>query len=342
MNRSATSPRRAPRILIRAAIGLLAVLLAACNAGASAGPTKLVVGLGYIPSVQFAQFYYADQAGYYSAAGLQVEFQNKIDPELIILVGQGGVDIGVADGTSVIPAVSQAIPIKYVYTVYAEFPNVIVAKASSGITSAADLKGKRIGIPGKFGSSWIHLEALLADANLTANDVQLVLFPDFGQLAALEKDAVDAAAGYANNEPVRLQQEGIAPVALALPDDKQLPGPGLIVGDKTLASKRAAVVAFASATRRAMEEIAADPKKGLDASVARVPELASQRDAQLAVLQATISQWQSDYTRANGTGAVDQALWDRSIAFMSSLPDKVVAKPITSTGCIVTGFLPKA
>ena len=300
-----------------------------------------MIGLGYIPSVQFAQFYYADQAGYYADAGLDVEFQNKIDPELITLVGQGAVDVGIADGTSVVPAVSQDIPIRYVMTVYAQFPNVVVAKAASGIRSAADLKGKRIGIPGKFGSSWIHLQALLAGANLTTSDVTLVLFPDFGQLAALQKGAVDAAAGYANNEPIRLAETGETPVSLALPADQQLPGPGLIVGAATLAAKHDAILAFAEATRHAMADIAADPAKGVDASIARIPELASQRDAQLAVLTATVEQWQSDYTKANGTGAIDPAMWDRAITFMGSLPDKLLAKPVSAADCIDTTFLPK-
>ena len=70
-------------------------------------------------------------------------------PDLITLVGQGAIDIGVADGTSVIPAVSQGIPVRYVATIYAKFPNVVFAKASSGITTAADLKGRKIGTPGQ-------------------------------------------------------------------------------------------------------------------------------------------------------------------------------------------------
>src|SRR5687767_4750820 len=45
-------------------------------------PVALSVGLGFIPSVQFAPFYLADQAGYYREAGVDVEFQNRIDPEL--------------------------------------------------------------------------------------------------------------------------------------------------------------------------------------------------------------------------------------------------------------------
>ena len=77
--------------------------------GATAA-TPLTVGLGYIPNVQFAQFYRAELAGYYDEAGLDVTFQNKIDPELIVLLGQGAVDVGMADGTSIIAAVSQKHP----------------------------------------------------------------------------------------------------------------------------------------------------------------------------------------------------------------------------------------
>ena len=168
----------------------------------------LTVGLGYIPSVQFAQFYLADQAGYYRDAGLTVDLQNKRDPDLITLLGQGAIDIGNGDGTSVIPAVSQGIPIVYTATIYGQFPSVVLAKADSGITTAADLKGKKIGIPGKYGSSWIMLQALLGSASLTTDDVTIVEYPDYGQAAALQQGAVDAATGFANNEPIQLRKAG--------------------------------------------------------------------------------------------------------------------------------------
>jgi NitT/TauT family transport system substrate-binding protein len=306
-----------------------------------AAPVKLVVGLGYIPNVQFAQFYLADQAGYYRDAGLQVEFQNKIDPDLVTLVGQGAVDIGISDGTSVIPAVSQGIPIRYVFTVFAQFPSIVFAKATSGIAAAADLRGKKVAIPGKYGSSWIQLQALLAGVGLTTADLQLVLFPDFGQLAALEKGAVDAATGYANNEPVRLELAGEKASVLALPPASQLPGPGLIVGAGALnGPKKDALRAFVTATQRAMRAIEADPTKGVDAAINRIPELATDRPAQLAVLQATIALWESDYTRTNEMGAVDPALWERSISFMASLPGKLLAKPVTAADCTSSALLP--
>jgi NitT/TauT family transport system substrate-binding protein len=304
-----------------------------------AEPTALNVGLGYIPSVQFAQFYLADQAGYYRDAGLDVTFQNKIDPELVTLVGDGAVDVGIADGTSVIPAVSRDIPVRYVFTVYADFPSIVFAKASSGIAGPADLAGRKVGIPGRYGSSWIQLQALLAGVGLTPEDVQIVPFPDFGQLAALEQGVVDAATGFVNNEPVRLELGGTPTVVLALPDDAQLPGNGLIVGTETIEGPKAdAIRAFVAATRRAMEEIIADPERGLEAAIVEVPELAGDRDAQLAVLRATIETWQSDYTSANGLGAVDAAAWERSIAFMSGLPDSPVAGPVTVADVIDAQF----
>ncbi len=341
---------RGPQSLA-AALAAIALLAAACGGGASpstpgstgptpgAEPVALTVGLGYIPSVQFAQFYLADQAGYYRDAGLEVTFENKIDSDLVTLVGQGGIDVGIADGTSVIPAVSQDIPIRYVFTVYADFPSIVFARESSGIAGPADLAGRKIGIPGRFGSSWIQLQALLAGVGLTPEDVDVVPFPDFGQLAALEQGVVDAATGFVNNEPVRLELAGTPTVVLALPDDAQLPGNGLIVGQATLEGPKGdAVAAFAAATRRAMEEIAADPEVGLEAAITRVPELATDRDAQLAVLRATIDTWQNAYTDANGLGAVDPAAWERSIEFMSGLPDSPVARPVTVDEVIDAGF----
>ena len=351
--RTAAPPVRGRRIpgRPRLLLGVLAVIAAACGGAATptpgaptpsptpVTPVKLTVGLGYIPSVQFAQFYLADQAGYYRDEGLAVTFQNKVDPELITLVAQGALDVGIADGTSVIPAVSQGIPVQYIFTVYADFPSIVFAKASSGIAGPADLAGKKLGIPGKYGSSWIQLQALLAGAGLTPADLEIVPFPDYGQLAALEQGVVDAATGFVNNEPIRLELSGTPAVVLALPADSQLPGNGLIVAQKTLDGPKAdAIRRFVAATRKAMAEIAADPQKGLEAAIARVPELATDRAAQLAVLEATIDTWQNDFTDANGIGAVDPAAWERSIAFMSGLPDSPVAKPVTVADCIDATF----
>jgi NitT/TauT family transport system substrate-binding protein len=300
----------------------------------------LTVGLGYVPSVQFAQFYLADEAGYYVDAGLDVTFQNKVDPDLITLVAQGALDIGMGDGTSLIPAVSQGIPVIYAATVFGRFPNVIFSLEESGIDSVTDLVGRSVGIPGRFGSSWVALQALLASAGLTSNDVEVVTYPDFGHGVAVAEGQVDAAIGYVNNEPVQLAREGLATDVLRIDDVAPLPGPGLVVGTATLETKREALRAFTAATLRAMEEIVADPRRGLDATFARVPELAADPDTQLAVLEATVDAWQSDYSREHGLGSIDREAWAAAVDIMTALPDSVVTTPPTIDELVTDELLP--
>ncbi len=322
---------------------LMATTAIACTGGASPSanePVKLAVGLGFFPSVQFAQFYLADQAGYYRDAGLEVELINKIDLELVTLVGQGAVDIALADGTSVVPAVSQGIPIRYGATIYADFPNVVFAPGASGIKTIADLKGRKIGTPGRYGSSWIMLQALLGDAGLTPDDVELVLFPDFSQSACVDRGECDAATGFANNEPVVLGLAGGDPVVFTVDDIVPLVGNGLIVGDSTLAAKGDALRALVDATLRAEREIIADPEKGLEAAIVRVPEVGSDRDTQLAVLKATIDMWQDETTATAGLGALDRPGWSAMLDFMTNLPDSPVAKPVTVDQLLTDKLLP--
>ncbi len=331
-------------LFVRRFVAGLAVIaiVAGCGAGAASPSTRtaLKVGLGYIPSVQFAQFYYADRQGYYRDAGLDVTFQNGNDAELTTLIGQGAVDIGISDGTSVIPAASQGIPIKYAATIYSQFPSIVLAKTPAAITSAAELKGRRLGTPGKYGSSWVMLQALLASAGLTPDDLTITLYPDFGQAVALSQGQIDAATGFANNEPVQLKLQGVDTTVLHVDQITPLPGPGLVVGTSTLAAKHDALKAFVATTLRAMQEIKADPQKGVDASIAAVPDLGTNPSLQRAILDATIAIWSSPYTDAHGLGAIDVSAWQKSVDFMHSLPDGAVPSPLPAEQLVTTELLP--
>ncbi len=347
------------RITMLALTAAISVALAGCNqttvspsppppspqpsadgsAEPSAPPTPLTVGLGFIPSVQFAPFYRADQAGYYEEAGVDVTFQNKIDPDLVTLVGQGAVDVGLADGTSVIPAVSNGIPIKYVATIYGRFPSVVFAKASSGIAEAKDLAGKKLGIPGRFGSSWIMLQALLRSANLTPGG------PRRRRVSRLRSGRGRHARarsmpqpGFVNNEPVQLRLTGEEVNILRVDEITPLPGNGLIVGASALDAKRDAITGFVAATLRAMEEITETPEVGLEAALIAVPELASQRDTQAAILDATIEVWRGPVQERGGLGAIEPTDWEASLEFLTELG--LVPNPVTVDDLIDTGLQP--
>jgi NitT/TauT family transport system substrate-binding protein len=318
---------------------------AGASPGFSCGPaptglTPLTVGLGYIPSVQFAPFYLAQAACYYQDAGLAVTFQNKIETDLVLLVGQGDIDIGVADGTDVIPAVSQGVPVRYITTIYGVYPSIVFAKATSGIVGAADLRGRKIGIPGRYGSSWIMLQALLESAGMKPDDVMVQEYPDFGQGVAVQQGVVAAATGFANNEPVQLELGGTKAVVLHVDDVVRLPGPGLIASTATIDAKRAAIAAFVAATIRAMNDIFTNQAKGLDASIAAVPDLGTNRAVQAAILKATIETWPGTGYGIGGEtfGGIDRAGWAASIAYMTKLG--LVPKPVTVDDLVDATLLP--
>src|SRR5579875_2796515 len=97
----------------------------------------ITLGMGYIPDVQFAPFYLADQRGYYRQSGLQVKFDYSTSPNLIQLVGAGNVDFAIADGTDVIAATAQGVPVTYVAALYQHLPAAIFSLADKNIHSVA-------------------------------------------------------------------------------------------------------------------------------------------------------------------------------------------------------------
>ena len=182
------------------------------------------------------------------------------------------------------------------------------------------------------------LQALLASAKLTTDDVEIVEYPDFTQEAAVEQGAVDAATGFANNEPVQLELHGSDPVILRIDDITPLPGPGLIASTATLDAKHDAISAFVAATLQAMEEIKADPTVGLDAAIAAVPELATAKDAQAAILKATIDSWSGPTQQARSLGAIDRDGWTASIAYLAR--SGMVKDPVTTDQVVREDLLP--
>jgi ABC-type nitrate/sulfonate/bicarbonate transport system substrate-binding protein len=151
-------------------------------------------------------------------------------------------------------------------------------------------------------------------------------------------DAVDAATGFANNEPVQLELSGTPASVLRVDEIVPLPGPGLIAGVGTLEEQPDAVQAFVVATLRAMEEIKDNPAVGLDAAIAAVPELGTDRDTQAAILAATIDAWEGALQTERGLGAVDRDGWQASIEFLEDLD--LVPNPITIEDLLRDDLLP--
>lgn len=326
----------------------LSLVVGACGEAPLASPqastrTVLSVGLGYIPGVQFAPFYLAQQSGAYDRAGLNVTLQNQIDPDLISLVGSGAVDVALADGTSVIPAVSNGIPIRYMATIYGVLPNVVIARVDAGISTPGDLAGRKVGTPGQFGSGYLTLLGILADASLDVTDIKLDLYPDFGQTQALITGQADAITGYANNDLVQAQAAGLELSVFYASASAPFAGPGLISSPETIAAKRDAISAFIAVTLDAMEQISANPQLGVDATAAVVPEVVADAETSarsLAVMRATVGVWRGAAQESGGLGAIDRAGWMTSLAFLRALPEQGIRADLLVEELIDETLLP--
>ena len=280
--------------------------------------------LGFRPDVQFAPFYLAQQDGYYADAGLEVTIEHAGGGELIRLVADGQAEFGVADATDVMIARTSGIPVKYVSALYQSFPVALILDAAHAIGPAgtvpsdpADLAGLRIGTPGRFGSSWHALLAMLDAGGLTADDVTIREYPQFNQVEGLLNGDVDLITGFRNNEPLRLAATGMETDLLTVDDIAPLPGPGVIVGDELLADDESLVAAFASATAAAQAAVIHEPAAGLDAAATAVPTLWEDITTARLVLLATIELWKGD--GALPIGAIDPVLWESGFTTMEGL-----------------------
>jgi NitT/TauT family transport system substrate-binding protein len=306
----------------RTPIVAFALVLAACGTpGGTASPEPeelrpVTLLLGYRPDVQFAPFYVAQQEGYYVDAGLEVTIEHRQAPDVQRLVADGQAEFGVADATDVMIARTSGIPIRYVSTLYQSFPVALIGEAGAVPSDPADLAGMTIGTPGRFGSSWHALQAILEAGGLTVDDITLREYPQFNQAEGFANGDVELITGFRNNEPLRIASRGTQVDLLTVDDFAPLPGPGIITGDELLADDQELVRAFATATAAAQAAVIADPDLGFAASEAAVPTIAEDPEVARAVLEATVELWQGD---GFADGAIDAELWATGYDTMARL-----------------------
>jgi NitT/TauT family transport system substrate-binding protein len=272
--------------------------LSACSGSpsqqATESATRIRLPLGYIPNIQFAPLYVAVERGYFAEAGLEVEFDYSFETDAVSLVGADTLQFAVVSGEQVLLARAQGLPVVYVCAWYQQYPVGVASKAEKGILKPADLKGKKIGLPGLFGANYIGLDALLFSAGLSEEDVMLDSI-GFNQVAALAADQEDAVAIYTANEPVQLKAQGFELNEIRVADYVQLASNGLITNESTLSADPTLVRQMTSALLKGLADTIADPEQAYDISLRYVDELAnSDRSIQMEVLRRSIELWRTD------------------------------------------------
>jgi NitT/TauT family transport system substrate-binding protein len=199
-------PRSAFRRLALAAAFLVAAT--ACSVtpqggGGSAPPTgggqqPVKLQLQWVTQGQFAGYIAAVKQGFYTKRGLDVQIlEGGVDIVPQTVLAQGQADFAIAWVPKALASREQGAGITDVAQVFQKSGTYQVSFANKGITSAADLKGKKVGNWG-FGNEF-ELFAGMTKAGLTpAKDVTLV--QQQFDMQALLSGEIDAAQAMSYNE----------------------------------------------------------------------------------------------------------------------------------------------
>jgi NitT/TauT family transport system substrate-binding protein len=308
------------RILV--VVGVIAMMSVACSSAGTAVPpsptaapsvepalTPVTLAMGYIPNVQFAPLYVAVEKGYFRNEGIDLKFDYGMESDLLKLVGTNELQFVVGSGDQVILARGQGLPVVYVMNWFRKFP--VAVTSLEKLSRPEDLIGKRVGLPGLYGASYIGWRALEYATGIGPGKVQLQSV-GYTQVESLLNKQIDAAVVYATNEPVQLRQMGKDPGVIEVSDYIDLVANGLITNEQTITRQPNLVRGMVRAAVRGLKDTLANPAEAFDLSLKYAPEAGgTNRDAQTKVLEASLKYWQSPHI-----GYSDPKAWETSVKFM--------------------------
>ena len=263
--------------------------------------------LGYIPNVQFAPLYVALEKGYFTQVGIEIEFDYSFETDAVTLVGADELQFAVVSGDQVLLARGHGLPVVYVLAWYQDYPVSVVSKTGHAILAPKDLAGKKIGLPGLYGTSYIGLRALLNAGKLTESDVTLDSI-GYNQVAALVSDQEEAVVVYTTNEPVQLRSMGYQIDEIKVKDYAHLVSNGLITNEKTISQSPDLVRKMNQAILKGIADTIANPDDAYQVSMKYVEGLAQADQAiQKEVLSTSIDFWKADKL-----GVSDPVAWQNT------------------------------
>ena len=238
--------------------------------------------LTFVPNIQFSPFYVGIQDSHFARHGFNVILEHLQEPEVLDLVAAGHADFGIVSGEQVILARAQARDVVYVFEWFQKYPVGIVVQGRNGlgISEISELRGRKVGIPGRFGASYSGLTALLHSAGLTESDIELTEIGFHAPDVYCSK-VVTAAVVYINNEPRQIINRSLAgecgdlgiPDVFPVADQVDLVSNGLIVRSDLLERESEKIQNMASAFGQALKSAIENPARAYLASLSFVETL---------------------------------------------------------------------
>jgi NitT/TauT family transport system substrate-binding protein len=261
-----------PRILRRVLAGCAGLALAA--SAAAQGAEKLKVRLDWTPWGVHAAMHLAQQKGWFTAAGLDVQMEDGNGSVTTVqIVGAGDqFDVGHAALASMMIAREKGLPVKAV-AVFARLSDVgLLVPQGAGIKGPKDLKGKKVAYTaGSLEAPFI--DAFLAAGGLKKGDLDLINVDAAGKAATYAAGRADAAfSTIPFFLPVVSQTRPSEAIRFA-DYNLNMPSFGLFTSEAKLASRREAIARFASVVAGAWQYVySGHEDEAVDAIVAQRPQ----------------------------------------------------------------------
>lgn len=284
---------------------------------------KVTLILDYVPNTNHTGIYWALDKGYYEEEGIDLEIiEPGTDLTSIQAVAAGNADLGVSYQEDLTYAqANQGVPVKAIATIMKYNTSGFVSLADSGIEGPADFEGKTYA-----GWQSPSEEAIIGELmkQAGADPNQLTMVGDTGMGPRGLSRHYDIQWYFEAWDNVKAELDGIELNYMPLRDyDERLDyyTPIFIAGDELIQNQTDLVQGFMSATKRAYQEVMANPEAAGDFMASLLDEY----DADFIKASQTIAS--SLYTdQPDNWGWMEESVWQGYTDFMfeNELIDQVI------------------
>lgn len=314
-----SSPSRVLALLLV----VLGVFLTGCGekdestAGKKLKSNRVVLLMDWYPNADHAGIYTGIENGAFDDQGIALEPKVPSDPSAVIKqVAAGRADLGISYENEVMEARDAGVKIKAIGAIVNRPLNSLIWLKKSGIKSIKDLKGKKVGTSGAYGSTFLHV--MLEHAGLKASDVKEVNL-GYDQLPHLIAGKVDAIIGvYFNVEGVQLKLKN-RPATIIPVDEGGAPRYDelvVIASEENLKDGGRAEIyrRFLAGLRDGTNAAIADQQLAAQSLMKNYADLKKDRDFLDASLKATLPVLKS--TEGKPYGYMDPVIWTTFANYM--------------------------
>jgi NitT/TauT family transport system substrate-binding protein len=306
-------------IAVALVVGTISAAISGASSVRAESLTKVKFALDWVIQGQHAPYLYTLKQGYFRDEGLDVQIDPGAGSATLERVAAGAYDIGVGDINYLIEfkGNNPEFDVKEVYIVHNDNPNCFLTLTKSGISTLADLKGKRVGSPTVSAQrkAW---PILLKRMNLPADYITWVNYaPTLAEMAVVRGD-IPVASGYPNNAATMMAAGAKMEDIKIIPFSSlglEMYGNGIIVNGKFLKSNPEAVRKFLRALNRGIKETVKKPEVAIKAVLERSATLVEATE--LAKLKLIMPAMWTPEVKANGFGGLNTAKLQKQIDDMN-------------------------